>query len=380
LGANGSITLVQVASFQVQTSGLPVKVVIFDTFLNPDLLKGCLKKFFESDRVVKVIHDCRNDSAALYFQHGVTLNNAFDTQVAHSVIQQQNAGKPAYKSKFVSLNLLCELYGNGVIVNPKKESMKKNYRKDQKYWSRRPLNEDMIFYAASDVFALVPQVYMNMMKAVRHEYQPLLLEMNEEAILTGIKPDEVKATRKTRKIDMEVTDLKVKLFSSDKSVQIVLSNREIRLLRYIDLTDEVKSKIEGSQKVAKKLERLSKKQEEGCSPNNDCSDNDSDNESDEETPINDRSHSDDNCEEFPSLSSTQSQDMYNGNGHNNSFFSPCSDSLLSSRSCCSCSCHALNERIEEKNGREVRTCDAFAQTLSTGDVVITKVIFEENDG
>lgn len=108
--------------------------------------------------------------------------------------------------------------------------MKKNYKKDQKYWSRRPLTEDMIFYAAADVFSLVPEVYLNMINGVRHEYQPLLVAMNDEAILAGIRPDEVKATRKSRKIDMEVMDLKVKLFSSELQ-QVVLSNREIRLLR-----------------------------------------------------------------------------------------------------------------------------------------------------
>lgn len=135
----------------------------------------------------------------------------------------------------------------------------------------------------------------------------------------------------------------------------------------------MKSKIEGSQKVAKKLERLSRKQEEGTSPNVDNSDNDSDNESDDETPVNDRTNSDADGEEFPSLSSNQSQDVYNGNG-NGSFFSPCSDSLLSSRSCCSCSCHTLND---ERNGKEVRTSDAFAQTLSTGDIVITKIAFQD---
>lgn len=147
------------------------------------------------------------------------------------------------------------------------------------------------------------------------------------------------------------------------------------LYRYIDLTDEVKCKIEGSQKVAKKLERLNRKQEDGSaegSPNNDRSD-ESDNESEDETTINGR-NSDPEVDEFPSLSSTQSQDIYNGN--NGSLFSPCSDSLLSNRSCCSCSCHNAADGL---GSREIRTSEAFAQTLSTGDIVITKVIFEENE-
>lgn len=142
----------------------------------------------------------------------------------------------------------------------------------------------------------------------------------------------------------------------------------------MDITDEVKCKIEGSVKVAKKLERLSKKQEgDGAqgSPNNNS--DDSENDSDEETAINER-ESDGEGEEFPSLSSNQSHDLYNGN--NGSLFSPCSDSLLSNRSCCSCSCHMSSD---DKLGRQVRTSEAFVQTLSTGDIVITKVVFEENE-
>lgn len=46
------------------------------------------------------------------------------------------------------------------------------------------------------------------------------------------QPDEVKAVRKSRKIDMEVMDLKLKLYNNDVQ-QLVLSNREIRLLRYL---------------------------------------------------------------------------------------------------------------------------------------------------
>lgn len=69
-----------------------------------------------------------------------------------------------------------------------------------------------------------------------------------------IRPREVKTSKKQRKISTEVTDLKNKL--SQISKNIVLSNREIRLLRYFDLTEEEKEKLKGSQKVAKKLEKL----------------------------------------------------------------------------------------------------------------------------
>lgn len=82
LGPSGSITLVQIATMTPHNRSLPAKVYIFDTFLNPDLLRGCLKNLFESERVVKVVHDCRNDSAALHFNYNIGLKNVFDTQVS----------------------------------------------------------------------------------------------------------------------------------------------------------------------------------------------------------------------------------------------------------------------------------------------------------
>lgn len=70
-----------------------------------------------------------------------------------------------------------------------------------------------------------------------------------------IRPIEVKMRKKQRKISTEVADLRAKL-SQSSNKNIVLSNREIRLLRYLDLTEEEKEKLKGSYKVAKKLEKL----------------------------------------------------------------------------------------------------------------------------
>ena len=39
----------------------------------------------EDSTVVKVMHDCRNDSAALMYQKGIEIRNIFDTQVTPSL-------------------------------------------------------------------------------------------------------------------------------------------------------------------------------------------------------------------------------------------------------------------------------------------------------
>merc|ERR1719266_2317867 len=247
LGPKGQLTLVQISTVGGQ-------VIIFDVQTTPAILtQGGLQRLLESEQVIKVVHDCRNDSAALYFQYDILVKGVFDTQAAHAVLQLQETGKPVYKVKNVSLNALCELYN--APVNPMKEQVKNIYRRDQKFWARRPLTRDMICYAAADVLALVPTIYTAMASQIKPEFGNLFNELCEEQVLLYIQADEVKNRKKQRKVETEVADLRLKL-ATIQSRNIVLSNREIRLLRYIELTEEDKEKLKGSYKVAKKLEKL----------------------------------------------------------------------------------------------------------------------------
>jgi exonuclease 3'-5' domain-containing protein 1 len=70
-------------------------------------------------------------------------------------LQYQETGKQVYKAKNVSLNSLCEMYG--APPNPLRDQLKVVYKRDQKYWSRRPLTTEMILYAASDVLVLISE-------------------------------------------------------------------------------------------------------------------------------------------------------------------------------------------------------------------------------
>lgn len=244
------------------------EVCVFDLITNPELAY-CLKPLLESDQIVKIVHDVRNKSNALYTQFGIILNNVFDTQVANLVIQQQETGKPAYKSRFISMSKLCEVYGNESlqkyrrIIKTKHSgssqiSSSSNKTKDVNYWRARPLTETMVYEATMDVYCLIGGIYQDLRSQIKSEYEPLFEQLNIEGVLARIKPDEIRSVRKERKIDLEVIDLKRKLYS-DTTSSIVLSNREIRLLRHVDLTEEVRQKIQQCKKVAKKIERLDMK-------------------------------------------------------------------------------------------------------------------------
>lgn len=222
LGLKGEITLIEIGTGRGEA-------FLFDVQSCPAMVTdGGLKTVLEHDQVIKVIHDCRNDAANLYLQFGILLRNVFDTQAAHAILQFQESGKQVYKAKYISLNSLCEQYN--APCNPIKDQLKQIYRRDQKFWAKRPLTREMMLYAAGDVLVLIhDQLFGNLARQIKPENRQLFSELCTEQILMQIKPNEVKIRKKQRKVSTEVSDLKQKLAQTSKS--IVLSNREIRLLR-----------------------------------------------------------------------------------------------------------------------------------------------------
>lgn len=163
----------------------------------------------------------------------------------------------------------------------------------------------------------------------------LFSELCTEQIYMLIRPNDVKMKKKQRKISTEVFDLKQKLQTTNKNV--VLSNREIRLLRYLDLTEEEKEKLKGSVKVAKKLEKL-----ESIGQDKNYSDSDDDGENNEQ--------------EYPSLDSVPSD---NSLPSLNTFSPKNSEppSLLESM-------HLMNELINNKAMDQAVKIDKLEALLS----------------
>ncbi|EFN63955.1 Exonuclease 3'-5' domain-like-containing protein 1 [Camponotus floridanus] len=386
LGVKGQLTLVQIGTMSGQA-------YMFDLFTCPRLVQdGGLQKLLEHPHVIKVIHDCRNDSVNLYNQFTITLMNVFDTQAAHAVLQFQETGKPVYKVKNVNLNTLCDHYG--APCNPLKEQLKNIYRKDQRYWSRRPMTRDMLIYASSDVLSLVPQVYNAMSRLIKPEVQGLFAELCEEQIQMHIRPADVKARKRQRKMETEMVDLK-KRMEEATSKNIVLSNREIRLLRWMDLTEDEKEKLKANHKVARKLEKLENMgQDKGDSSDDDDEDKTDDPEYQSlESYTSENSHSggilSPRNADTPSLTeSMQMVDEILSDGRMDklekiekleailSAVTSCATDQLSANSAdasptkCVCLC---------QSDRQVARSSVACQTLSTGDIVITRIFVSEEE-
>ncbi|CAE8600712.1 unnamed protein product, partial [Polarella glacialis] len=76
LGRFGKLSLVQLATDD--------EVYLVDVCTGGPSVVGCLAPLFSDRDLVKVFHDCREDSSVLLHRYGIPLNAVFDTQVGFS--------------------------------------------------------------------------------------------------------------------------------------------------------------------------------------------------------------------------------------------------------------------------------------------------------
>mmetsp|Transcript_17246 Transcript_17246/g.39887 ORF Transcript_17246/g.39887 Transcript_17246/m.39887 type:complete len:223 (+) Transcript_17246:76-744(+) len=135
LGAFSQLTLVQVA--------MPdSNYFLFDMVDKPCAqAMAALKEALESSTVVKIIHDCKADSLALFAEVGITLRNVHDTMAWQQVL---------LGGERMTLNRTLAHHGiaiNGVHNNDV-------YKTNKAFWAERPLTVKMIEWASADVAAL----------------------------------------------------------------------------------------------------------------------------------------------------------------------------------------------------------------------------------
>ncbi|CAK9102185.1 unnamed protein product [Durusdinium trenchii] len=140
LGRFGRLSLMQMQDEDGQ-------VMLCDA-LRPGIVEA-FRPLLESPSVVKVIHDCREDSSALYHQHGIGLRGIFDTQVAHASLERA-AGREAYQA---SASELLQKYLN---IDPDDSELKSLMLEDPQLWGRRPLSKALVSYAVRSVAYLLP--------------------------------------------------------------------------------------------------------------------------------------------------------------------------------------------------------------------------------
>jgi ribonuclease D len=120
------VCLIQIASTQA--------TAIIDPLQIKNL--SLLEPLFRRADIQKVFHGADYDVRSLYRDFRIGVNNLFDTELACRFLGFKESGLNAVLKKKYNIQL-----------------DKKNQRKD---WSKRPLPEDMVAYAAKDVHYLIP--------------------------------------------------------------------------------------------------------------------------------------------------------------------------------------------------------------------------------
>lgn len=117
-------------------------IAIIDPFTISDLT--VMASVLRNPAIVKIFHASSQDIEILYHETGVVPSPVFDTQVAAALL-----GKSQQASYAVLVQSFCQ------VTLPKKDSFT--------VWSRRPLSDSQVEYAADDVTYL-PTIYHDMVK------------------------------------------------------------------------------------------------------------------------------------------------------------------------------------------------------------------------
>ncbi|KAM7459327.1 hypothetical protein LguiA_036321 [Lonicera macranthoides] len=156
---NGTLCIMQLAFSDA--------IYLVDAIEGGEMLVKACKPALESSNITKVIHDCKRDSEALYFQFGIKLDNVVDTQIAYSLIEKQE-GRTRVPDDYISfVGLLADPRYCGISYL-EKEEVCVLLRQDPNFWTYRPLSELMVRAAADDVRFLL-YIYRKMVEKLNQQ-------------------------------------------------------------------------------------------------------------------------------------------------------------------------------------------------------------------
>ena len=140
LGRFGKLSLVQMA----------VSNHFFLVDGSKDGVIEALEPLLSSTKILKIMHDCREDSAALFHQCGIRLGGVVDTQVAHLLLQRERKNL-LHQESYTDL---CTKFLKEQVKDT--VDMKDRMLNDPYLWHKRPLSKELVDYALHGVEYLGP--------------------------------------------------------------------------------------------------------------------------------------------------------------------------------------------------------------------------------
>jgi len=166
------------------------KTFIFDVCALGEQVFSCgLKEILESERIIKVFHDCRYDSDALWWLYGIRLRNVLDTQVAFRILREQQGYSKQLPVKFITLlrRFVNEKISPDILEL--KKSLKKRFSEDRNFWLRRPIPREALIYAAYDVKKLL-EIASNILQSLSERNKKRVFSESEIYVKAYREDDE----------------------------------------------------------------------------------------------------------------------------------------------------------------------------------------------
>ena len=174
---------IELISIGIELEGNLVRTFIFDASTASSGSSiymaqiAALKQILESPDVVKIIHDCKQDSDALFAHLGIQLVNVFDTVVWNAVLNKSEE----------LMNLNNTLVAFECAINENRDASKNIYKDNPNFWATRPVTAHMIAYAAGDVSVLFDLHRKMIQRAAEDPELQILAETKSQAALGAFR-------------------------------------------------------------------------------------------------------------------------------------------------------------------------------------------------
>jgi len=148
LGRKGVLCLLQIATAD--------QVYLFDVLaLKSSLFSQGLKDILERPVPNKLIYDCRRDSDILYHQFGIRLKGVLDVALTEVFYRYKNTlGNPRYLKGYKRCVEDYLIVQNPKFFETKLKVATQMSEMGTNFWEMRPLPQEVLEYAAYDVFYL----------------------------------------------------------------------------------------------------------------------------------------------------------------------------------------------------------------------------------
>ena len=185
------VDLLEVAVMNGMTLDHP-EIYVFDTHLEPHIIE-LFKPVFANGGIVKVMFDSRFDLRILCRKYGVSEFVAmFDIQLAYRFLLAKKTDsrlEDIKREKLLYVSWQC----NGPMANIEKLYLPAAcYFKNRPFWKTRPVNFEIMYKAAYDVFVMVPQLFTNLVvmmeRTLSEADQQQFIKRSNELIIHNLVP------------------------------------------------------------------------------------------------------------------------------------------------------------------------------------------------